>query len=294
MSEPKNLLLHKKTSAEAKAFLKKPSHALLITGQTGSGKLHLALHLASNLLRISDQQLTNYPYFTHLKRPEGKQDIPVDAIRQVTRILKLKSTGSNNIRRVVIIEDAEDLNDESANALLKMLEEPAQDIVFILTASSTSSVLPTIASRAQKLTVYPLALNNTLDFWAEDYSTQKIERAWRLSEGGAGLMTALLNGHDNHPLIRAIEESKAYLAKDKYEKLLEIDELAKDKPGLRLRLEALIKLLRVIHHAEVKRGNEVQQKRLLAGRKLVNKLLDALGANASPKLIALELSLNLL
>src|SRR3990167_9402736 len=107
MNQLNKLLIHKKTLASAKAFLNKPSHPILITGARGSGKAYLAATLATELLKLDkDRELLDYPYFTHMELPEGKQDIPIDSIRNLNRILKLKAPGSASIKRVILIEDA--------------------------------------------------------------------------------------------------------------------------------------------------------------------------------------------
>lgn len=295
MSRLDELLLHRNTLAQAKTFLEKPSHALLITGVSGSGKAYLAASLAAELLGLGKgRELSDYPYFTRLKRPDGKQDIPIDSVRNLSRILKLKALGLAEIKRVILIEDAQDLNEESSSALLKMLEEPPLDCVFILTAENPKGLLPTIASRAQLLPVYPVSLSQAQDYWQGQFSSQKVENAWQLSQGSVGLMLALLRGQNDHPLKLAIEEAKKYLGQDKYQRLLTADSLSRDKQQLRLMLGALVRLLGALHHSAVQRGNIAQQKKLLASRKLVNKLADRLEANSSPKLIVLELSLNLL
>lgn len=290
-----NLLLHDSTRLQVDNFAKKPSHALLITGDVGSGKACLAMALATVLLeRDSTQQLQDYPYFTHLKRPEGKQDISIDSIRRLNKQLKLKAPGSHEIRRVILIEDAQDLNQEAANALLKMLEEPAADCVFILTATSTHSLLPTISSRAQQLQIRPVSLGQSLKFLEGNYPKPSIESAWRLSGGSAGLMLAVLHDDKDHPLKQAIDEAKDYLRSSSYERALLADSLSRDKIHLALVLEALVKLLGAVQHSGLRSGNASQQKKLFASRRLVLKLQKALDANTSPKLIALELSLNLL
>src|SRR3989344_1636325 len=208
-----DLLLNKSTLAQARAFINSPSHALLISGGGGSGKASIARLIASELLGLRiPQQLEKYPYFTHLMRPEGKQDIPIDAIRQLNKVLKLKAPGSREIRRVVVIEDAQDLNEEASNALLKI----------------------------------------------------------------------------------AVDQAKGYLRKDIYERLLLSDSLSRDKKQLVLLLEALSKLLAALQSSTATRGSHSQTQKILASRRLVFRLQEALEANASPKLISLKLSLNLL
>ena len=291
----KDLLLNKNTLSLARAFINKPSHALLISGGVGSGKASIARMIALALLGLgTEEQLENYPYFTHLKRPNDKQDISIDSIRRLNKLLKLKTPGSREIRRVILIEDAQDLNDEASNALLKMLEEPAADCVFILTATSPHSLLPTISSRAQQLQVRPAGLDQSLKFLAGNYQKHAIESAWRLSGGSVGLMLAILHDDKDHPLKQAIDEAKEYLRKNSYERALLADSLSRDKKQLALLLEALVKLLGAVQHSGLRSGNDSQQKKLLTSRKLVIKLQKALDANASPKLVALELGLNLL
>jgi DNA polymerase-3 subunit delta' len=95
----------------------------------------------------------------------------------------------------VLIEDANYLSIPAQNALLKILEEPNPDTIFILTVTSVINVLPTIASRTQKLEVHAgIGLNEAIEFWQDsDIPKKDIESAWRLSGGSVGLMYALLS-----------------------------------------------------------------------------------------------------
>src|SRR3990167_4686932 len=186
-----SLLLHPRTKKRLTSFINDPSHALAIIGPSGSGKLIIAKSIAATLLGLpSIKESQKYVYLTHVKRPEGKQDIPIDSVRSITKLLKLKVPGDRAIRRIIIIEDAQDLNEEAQNAMLKMLEEPASDCVFILTVSSAESLLPTIISRTQKLSVQPVTLNDALGYFSNDYPRQQIESAWNLSQGSIGLLSA--------------------------------------------------------------------------------------------------------
>lgn len=292
MSQLGKLLLHKVTKAQANSFLAKPSHALLITGPAGSGKLTLAKTLAAELLGLqSIEKLENHAYFRYLARLEGKQDIPIDAIRQIIRFLRLKTTGSKPIQRVILIENAQDMNEEAQNALLKVLEEPSDDTIFILSAPSAQNLLPTVVSRCQLLESHPLSLESAVKFF--EASEKEIEDAWRLSQGGAGLLQALLNDKAEHPLKKSINEAKNFLRQDEYGRLLLGEQIAKDKRRLATFVEALERLLAALHQAAVQNNKPSQQKRLLNNRRLVQRLDEALEANVSPRLIMLELSLNL-
>lgn len=73
--------------------------------------------------------------------------IKVNSIRDVKREVSL--TTYTKGKKVIIIIDAENMNDEAANALLKTLEEPADDTLFILTTSYRDQLFPTVVSRCQ-------------------------------------------------------------------------------------------------------------------------------------------------
>lgn len=90
--------------------------------------------------------------------------------------------------RVVVVLDAERMNVNTANALLKTLEEPPQRTVFILTAPSLNALLPTIRSRCQKLRLSPVEDQTLTRFLAEKQSlpTDQALLLARLAEGSVG------------------------------------------------------------------------------------------------------------
>jgi DNA polymerase III subunit delta' len=96
--------------------------------------------------------LTTDPYIDF--RLTGASQIRISQIRELKRQLSMSSTQEG--RRVVIIHHAEDMTTEAANAFLKTLEEPHDDVTVILTSPSTQRLLPTIVSRCQEITVPPL------------------------------------------------------------------------------------------------------------------------------------------
>jgi DNA polymerase-3 subunit delta' len=90
---------------------------------------------------------------------DGVKDHPAD--RAMLRDLHFAPVSGK--RRVFIIEAAESMNEDTANSLLKVLEEPPPYATFILTAVSTQAVLPTILSRSQVLRFRPVAENAICD-----------------------------------------------------------------------------------------------------------------------------------
>ena len=99
-----------------------------------------------------------HPSVLHLTRPANEKTkgfktvVTVDEIRRVNRFLSM--TSHDGSYRVVIVDPADDMNTNAANALLKNLEEPPARTVFILIAHSPGSLLPTIRSRCQMVRLH--------------------------------------------------------------------------------------------------------------------------------------------
>jgi DNA polymerase-3 subunit delta' len=155
-------------------------HALIFAGPRGIGKASLAFQLAHYLLAHPSEggapemfvprdpgsslyrQVASgaHPSVLHLTRPFNdktktfKTALTVDEVRRVGRFLSL--TAHDGGYRVVIVDPADDMNTNAANALLKNLEEPPARTIFILIAHSLGRLLPTIRSRCQILRMQPL------------------------------------------------------------------------------------------------------------------------------------------
>ncbi len=80
---------------------------------------------------------------------DHKKEITVDEVRSISRFLSLKA--GRDKKRVVIINPADAMNENAANALLKILEEPPQNAVLLLLSANEGRLLPTIRSRCKRL-----------------------------------------------------------------------------------------------------------------------------------------------
>ncbi len=141
-----------KAAASSGAF----SHAYLFAGPAGSGKKTAAKALASAIV-CEDGGCGTCAACQRVRRgshpdvrayePEGAASYMVEQVRELIHEVTLAPIEAR--RKVYILDRAEALGSQAANALLKTLEEPPEDAVLILLASSYDAVLPTIASRCQ-------------------------------------------------------------------------------------------------------------------------------------------------
>lgn len=140
--------------------------ALLITGSKGLGKMQLAEQFAHALLCEQVQadglacghchsclllKAQTHPDFMVVQPEEGKTTIAIDQIRSLITKLTLKPQFERY--RVVILNPADKMNNASANAFLKCLEEPNERTVIVLISDRQSKLPATILSRCQKLAI---------------------------------------------------------------------------------------------------------------------------------------------
>jgi hypothetical protein len=129
------------------------SQSYCFVGRDKVGKRTIARYLSAKMLKIDENKLDTYPDFYYLTRQVDektnklKKEISIAQSRQIKERLGNKSWFGNY--QVVIIDEAELLNEESGNALLKMLEEGGEKRVFFLLTEDDSKLLPTIRSRCQ-------------------------------------------------------------------------------------------------------------------------------------------------
>jgi DNA polymerase III subunit delta' len=153
-------------------------HAWLITGPKGVGKATLAYRFARRILgarALDDRPLSCDPDDPIVRKiaqgahpdlrtatrmdPEKneiKRDVTVLAIRTLTGFFSMTADGASGAR-VGIVDCADDMSVNAANALLKTLEEPPAGGTLILITHAPGRLLPTIRSRCRKLSLSPLS-----------------------------------------------------------------------------------------------------------------------------------------
>ncbi len=109
-----------------------------------------------------------------LKKTKKKTQISVAQIRDLADFTGLSSHRSGGMR-IILIYPAEALNNASANALLKMLEEPAPGVVFLLVSHQIQRLLPTVVSRCQKINM-PLPSTEASLAWLAEQGLSNAEQ----------------------------------------------------------------------------------------------------------------------
>ncbi len=200
------------------------AHAWLIGGPEGVGKATLAWRLARFLLAHPTPAFAQEAQSLHVRAdaPAARRisalsaadvfvlrrswiekdkkfytEIRVDEVREV--IAKIHRASGTGGWRIVIVDCAEDLNRSSANALLKLIEEPPERALFLLVSHQPGRILPTIRSRCRKLLLQPLqtgevvaALRATPDF--ADAPQDRLEAAAQGAHGSVREALRLLSG----------------------------------------------------------------------------------------------------
>jgi DNA polymerase-3 subunit delta' len=202
------------------------AHAWMIAGPRGIGKATLAYRIARFVLagggdsagglfgdggpetlaiaadhpifrKIAGNAYPDLRVFERGWSKDGKRqrDIAAETVREIGQFLSL--TSSEGGWRVVIVDAADDLNREGANAILKPLEEPTRNALILLVTHSPDRLLPTIRSRCRRLLLRPLAEDTVVSLLRKrqpEIDETDARAIARLAEGSIGGALALAEG----------------------------------------------------------------------------------------------------
>tara|TARA_Y100001001_G_scaffold164604_1_gene197499 strand:+ start:3269 stop:4309 length:1041 start_codon:yes stop_codon:yes gene_type:complete len=200
--------------AEAAISSGRMHHAWMVSGPKGVGKASFAYRLARRLLgaRATDEaglasdpddpvcrrlEALSHPDFLLIRRPYNdktgklKGEIPVEEARRAPEFFSKSASGKG--WRVCIVDSADELNVNSANALLKTLEEPPQRGLLILIVNTPGRLLPTIRSRCRRLILRAPSIEATTQWLMDRHqmSADEAQRAAMLAQGAPGRALAL-------------------------------------------------------------------------------------------------------
>ena len=182
-------------------------HAYLFSGPEGVGKATLARELAATLFcrqagehgpcgqcpACQQYASGNHPDFIHVL-PDGAA-IKINQIREIKKQLAFAPLSAPT--RIILIEEAQTMRREAGNSLLKMLEEPPPDNLFLIVASDSQPLLPTIVSRCQVVTFTLLSEEDTvqvLQAQAPEIGREEAHLLARITGGAPGQALAMKDG----------------------------------------------------------------------------------------------------
>ena len=232
-NETLNLIGHEAFEAEFSNLWNQGNlpHAFLFTGQLGIGKATLAYRIAryvfnqhsrlnkgisildetmisltaininSNSKTAASRKVINksHPNLFVIERTASEQtkkmrkDITLDDVKGLDSFLRM--TPNEDGWRIIIIDTVDDMNINTANNILKLLEEPPKNVLFLLISNSPGRLLPTIKSRCRTVTLNPLSIENMkqiLNGHTTHYREQEIVAACELAEGSISKVIKIL------------------------------------------------------------------------------------------------------
>ncbi|MEM6781382.1 MAG: DNA polymerase III subunit delta' [Pseudomonadota bacterium] len=221
-------------------------HALILAGPKGIGKSTFGYRIARALLKkgIDDPNQDSmfgdldpvtidslsmdsddpifrkvasggHPDFLGLERPmderkgQRKATFDIDTARKVAPFLRM--TSSDGGWRVVLIDDADTMNRNAQNAILKVLEEPPANALLILICHRVGAMIPTIRSRCRMMNMRPLENDTVVDLMKREYPGEpdsELKIIASMAEGSIGRALSLMEegGQDSiHTLVDVLE-----------------------------------------------------------------------------------------
>lgn len=208
-----DIIKHFKVSIETDRV----SHAYLICGEEKSGRLTLANIFAKTLQcekggidpcntckSCIQAETDNHPDIIYIDHEKGKQ-LSVKTVReQIIDTVNIKPYSSRY--KIYIVKNAQDMNQEAQNALLKTIEEPPEYVIIILLATSADRFLPTVLSRCMVLNLKPVRDEEVKEYLKEhmDLDEEKARLCASYAMGNLGKAINVASNKDYRMLIQSV------------------------------------------------------------------------------------------
>lgn len=197
---------------------KRLPHAIIIEGDSGTGRHRLSDFIAAAAVCVGDAApcgscsgchlaaTRNHPDIITVSPEEGKKSIAVSQIRTLRAEAFIKPHTANC--RVFIIDFADTMNEQSQNALLKVLEEPPSAVVFMLICESKAALLDTIISRCVALSLSTPEKQAAKEYLLDttDYTADNIDLALDSTQNNIGNALKLLSGEGDTKTVSAAKD----------------------------------------------------------------------------------------
>ena len=187
--------------------------------------------------------------------------------------------------RAVLLYHVERMNEESANALLKVMEEPPEGVLFLLTADSLAGVLPTIRSRCISFAVAPVSPEDCARYCtAQGVGAKDAALYSALFDGHIGTVLAAARDEARREQVdRALALAKAAAARDSYAAAVLLAAYEKDKAGA----SALLADFRAVAAAGLRDSphSPVEGETARKALEAADAAMQQIGAQVNPKIV---------
>lgn len=231
-----DILLNEITRELVSAYLARPSHALLLTGRNGAGLGTLAMFLA--------KAHVNHNTDIILIQPDDKGTIPIERVRE----LYIETRSARKNRQVVVIDDIDSMSHDAQNAFLKLLEEPNNQVLFIVTSHRPELLLATINSRLQHIDVRSISTKDSQTLLRRQRVSDPItiKQMLFLAEGLPAALNRMANDNDYFDSQATfIRNARDFLTGKIYDRLVIASRYGSREDALRF-VQTLANLLRVM------------------------------------------------
>lgn len=233
------LLINSHTEKMLASTVKKMPQSLLLTGENGVGLGAVAKYIAEK---------RNVTPLIILPEKDEKIDLDKGIISvDIMRRLYNEASTKTPTDRIIIIDYAERMTTQAQNAFLKLLEEPGQNLYFILVSHSSVKLLPTILSRAERLEIRPISDKQSNDL-LDSLGVKDAKKRSQLLFMASGLpaeLTRLATDNAYFDCMSVIvRDSRELLRGSLYQKLLLAQKYKDDRVSAGLLLTNASKILK--------------------------------------------------
>ena len=147
-----------------------------------------------------DKLIDSESYSDVLFFPKNGTDVKTEDVNALIEESYIKPIENEN--KIFVIANGENMNASAQNKLLKTLEEPPKNVIILIGATNDFSLLPTVKSRLNKLTIAPFSDGQLFETLKKDLSDEeKLKEAIACSDGTVGKVISLYNNEKLHGLI---------------------------------------------------------------------------------------------
>ncbi len=218
----KDAVIHPTTQEQLDQLAQDPSQSYLFYGPEGLGKTTVARAYAKKI--IAGTEGDSYKWLMQISLLPDKKKISITQVKKVLEFLSQKKP--NNIaKKVVVIDEAQALGIEAANALLKVLEEPPPDSLIILISSNAQSLPTTIRSRLAIIEFKPPSHKAVEAFFnSQANSSQLLELA---GDRPAHIQRMLDDPETQSQAVELWEQAKGFSSLNLADKLVVVQPIAR-------------------------------------------------------------------